>query len=236
MHNHSFHVENCKTCKTRNTSIFCCLKGDLLDDLNFNKNCMTVKKGQGIFFENHRPQGLYCINEGKVKISKIGTGGKEQIVRLAKDGDIIGYRSILSGETYSANAVALVDSDICFIPKESFIRIVQNNTELAFKLMDLIAKDLKQAENKITELSQKPVRERTAEAILMLLEFYGLDDEGNLNINLTREDLAGIVGTATETLIRILSDFKTHNIIETNSKKIKVLDKSKLIRIAELYD
>lgn len=236
MHNQTFHVESCKTCKTRTSSIFCCLKGDLLEELDFNKNCITIKKGQGIFFENNRPQGLYCVHVGKIKISKTGTGGKEQIVRFAKDGDVIGYRAMLSGETYSANAVALEDSEICFIPKDSFIKIVQNNTELAFKLMDLVAKDLKQAEKKITELSQKPVRERTAEALLMLLEFYGVEADGTLNINLTREDLAGIVGTATETLIRILSDFKSHHIIETVAKKIKILDKNQLIRISELYD
>ncbi len=208
----------------------------MLDDLDFNKNCMSVKKGQVIFFENTRPQGLYCIHKGKVKISKTGTGGKEQIVRFAKNGDIIGYRSILSGEMYSANAVALEDTEICFLSKDSFIKIVQNNTELAFKLMDLIAKDLKQAENKITELSQKPVRERAAEALLMLLEFYGTDKDGYLDIILTREDLAGIVGTATETLIRIMSDFKAHKVIETAAKKIKILNRPHLIRIAELYD
>lgn len=236
MYHQPFHIESCKTCKTRTSSIFCCLKGELLEDLDFNKNCLIVKKGQVIFQENARPLGLFCVHKGKVKISKSGNATKDQIVRFAKNGDVIGYRSILSGEMYSANATALEDSELCFIPKDAFVRLIQSNSELAFNLMNLVAKDLKNAENKITELSQKPVRERIAEALLMLLEFYGTDSEGSIDIVLTREDLAGIVGTATETLIRIISDFKNDMIIESIGKKIKVINKQKLIQIAELYD
>nr|MBP6660142.1 Crp/Fnr family transcriptional regulator [Chitinophagales bacterium] len=162
--------------------------------------------------------------------------GKEQIVRMAKPGDIIGYKALLSGDRYSATAAALEDCNVCFIPREIFLVILQKDASLSFEMMKLLSNELKRAEEKITHLAQKPVRERVAETILFLKETYGLDTENQINVALSREEIANLVGTATETAIRLLSEFNKDHIIELNGKKIKILDQNKLVKTANLFD
>jgi len=165
-----------------------------------------------------------------------GDEGKEQIVRMAKSGDIIGYKALLSGERYSATATAIEDSNICYIPKDIFLVILKKDAALSFEMMRLLSNELKRAEEKITHLAQKPVRERMAETILFLKETYGVDNENHVNIMLSREEIANLVGTATETAIRLLSEFNKDHIIELSGKKIKILDNNKLTKTANLYD
>lgn len=228
---------DCKHCQSRHYSVFCTLTEDYLTELNINKVCNVYKKGQIIFTEGNRPLGLFCINAGKVKISKLGNDGREQIVRFAKDGDIIGYRAILSNENYTASATTLDETAICFIPRDIFLTFLQHDAAYAMRIMKLLSGDLKNAETKMTELAQKPVKERVAEVLLMLKEFYGYEkDNATINVMLTREDLANIVGTATETLIRLLSEFKYDRIIDLDGKKIKIINPNKLIKTANLMD
>jgi CRP/FNR family transcriptional regulator len=190
-----------------------------------------------IFREGGKPSGIFCMNTGKVKITKMGDEGKEQIVRLARPGDILGYRSLISGEAYSGSAAALEDASICFIPRSTIIALIESSHNFSFELLKLLSHDLKEAEEKMTNLAQKPVRERLAEALLFIKETYGFtEDQQTINVNLTREDMANVVGTATETTIRLLSDFKSEGIIELNGRKIKLLDVARLLRIANLHD
>lgn len=183
------------------------------------------------------PSGLYCINSGKVKIYQRGYEGKEQIIRLAKNGDILGYRALISGEGYSATATAIEDSKICLIPKEVFYELLQSNAEITKSMMKLLANELKDAESKITNLAQKPVIERLAEALLMLKEYYGnQEDDNSLNINITREEIANIIGTATETAIRLLSELKKEGILDLSGKKITIINNDSLMKLANLYD
>ncbi len=183
------------------------------------------------------PSGLYCINSGKVKIYQRGYEGKEQIIRLAKNGDILGYRALISGEGYSATATAIEDSKICLIPKEVFYELLQSNAEITKSMMKLLANELKDAESKITNLAQKPVIERLAEALLMLKEYYGnKEDDNSLNINITREEIANIIGTATETAIRLLSELKKEGILDLSGKKITIINNDSLMKLANLYD
>ena len=227
----------CQYCQTRFKSVFCDLNEEELCALNTSKGCRTYTKGQVIFNEGAYPHGLFCINEGKAKLSKPGYTGREQIVRLAKDGDILGYRALLSGETYNCSAVALEDSSICFIPKNTFSELVTKNSNLAFELMKLLSVDLKNAENKLLNLAQKPVRERLAEALLFLKETYHFEIDGaTLNVILSREEIANIVGTATEVVIRLLSEFKKDKMIAFVGKKIKILNYKELIHAANISD
>jgi CRP/FNR family transcriptional regulator len=166
----------------------------------------------------------------------MGDEGKEQIVRLAKSGDIVGYKALLSGDRYSATATALEDCNVCFIPREIFLVILQKDAALSFEMMKVLSDELKKAEEKITHLAQKPVRERVAETILFLKETYGLYADNHVNVSLTREEIANLVGTATETAIRLLSEFNKDHIIELSGKKIKILDQNKLIKTANLFD
>jgi len=227
----------CETCKSRLNSIFSVLSREDIEMLSLQKHCNYYMKGQTIFTEGSHPLGLFCINSGKVKISQSGFEGKEQIIRLAKDGDIIGYRALIGGENYSATATVIDDSKICLIPKNVFFGFLQSNVEITQRIMKLLAIDLREAENKITVLAQKPVIERLAEVLLMLKEYYGYEeDDSALNISITREEIANIVGTATETAIRILSDLKKEGIIDLEGKTIRILKNDSLVKLANLYD
>ncbi len=228
---------SCENCTSRKNSVFCSLKTEELHDLSANKGCQQFSKGQTIFFEGARPTGIYCIYSGKVKIYKIRGDGKIQIVRLAKKGDILGYRSLLSGEMYKSSAKVMEDTLVCYVPKQYLFHLLKGNSDFSMKMMELFARELMQAEEKITSMATKPVRERLAETLILLKDFYGLKaDKETLDVNLTRDDLASIAGTSMETVVRLLSDFKAENVLALNNKEIKVLDSKKLFKIAHLYD
>lgn len=228
---------SCASCQIRLNNVFCSLTDAQTKELSIDKSCNYYKKGQLVFFEGNRPTGLYCINAGKIKIYQIGIEGKEQIIRLAKDGDILGYRSLISGESYSASATVIEDATVCFIPKKTFFDLIQTNSELSTRMMKLLSMDLKSAEKRITGLAQKPVRERLAETVLMLKEFYGLESDNiTIKASLSREDIANIVGTATETAIRVLSEFKAEKIVNLKGKKIQVLNHDLLVKASNVFD
>jgi CRP/FNR family transcriptional regulator, polysaccharide utilization system transcription regulator len=232
----SIEIQYCENCNSARKSIFKELGKDELFTLNSNKNCNFYKKGQVIFFEGNYPGGLFCIRDGKVKVFKIGSSGKEQIIRFAKTGDALGYRALLVGETYSASASALEDSRICFIRKETVFEIFKSNNSFSFSLLKLLSRDLEDVESKMVKLAQKPVRDRLAEALLILKETYGTDKSENINISLSREDFANIVGTATETVIRLLAEFKKENLIAAKGKKIRIVNFEELVKISKLND
>lgn len=225
----------CETCGSRHKSIFCHLEMEELALFTASKSCMSFKKGQIIFNEGGHPLGIFCVNNGKVKVAHTGQDGKEQIIRLAKEGDVLGYRAMLSAERYNASAVALDDTDVCFIPRDTFFNVLKSSHNLSLEVIRLLATELRKAENAMTDLAQKPVRERTAEALLFLKATYGFEEDGaTINVILSREDIANLVGTATETAIRLLSEFKSDKIVEFIGKKIKILDIKKLVKTANI--
>ncbi|MEY4876550.1 MAG: hypothetical protein RL708_1699 [Bacteroidota bacterium] len=230
-------LPKCEQCTHGNISVFCKLEHDNLLEIEEGKEGINFKKGQIIFSEGNKPQGLYCVNTGKVKLVKIGEDGKEQILRLIKPGDIMGYRALLSGDRYNATAIALEDCAVCCIPKQKFLSILKTDANLSLEMMKLLGNDLKKAEENITHMAQKPVRERMAEAILFMKETYGFEaDNQTISVILTREEMANLVGTATETAIRLLSEFKHDKIIELVGKKICIINFAKLLQTANLND
>jgi CRP/FNR family transcriptional regulator len=227
---------HCAICPHRQGSIFCNTELDVLGEISNTKSCITYKKGETIFHEGGHGFGLYCINSGKIKLSITGEEGKEQIVRMAKVGDVLGYRAVISNERYGATAVALEDSNVCFIPKEQFLQAIKTDGNLGFETMKLLSHQLREAEQKLTHLAQKPVRERLAESLLFLKETYGYEEGTQcISVQLSREDIANLVGTATETAIRILSEMNRDHIIDLNGKKITILDERELNRIANFH-
>ena len=229
-------VTDCVNCQSLALSVFGSLKREDLHELNNYKNSNFVKKGQIVFSENNPTHGLYCIHKGKAKIVMIGRDGKEQIIRLAKDGDIIGYRALICGENYSATAVTLEDSMVCFIPKERLWNLIEKNAQLSKNLMTHLAMDLKIAEKRSVDMQQKPAPERLAEALLILQETFGLNPDGSINIELSREEIANLTGMAIETVVRILKNFQEVKIIELNKKKIIVMDHAKLKEAANIEE
>lgn len=207
------------------------------DGILANPSVSNFRKGEIIFKEGTAPMGLYWINKGKVKLSITGEDGKEQIIRLANEGDLMGYRALLSGGLYHATAVPLEGCELSFITKETFLEVLKKDSALSFEMMKLLSDDLKNAETQITHLAQKPVRERLAEAVLFLKQTYNFEEDlQTINVMLTREELANIVGTATETAIRLLSEFKQDGIIDLIGKKIKILDLARLVKTANIQD
>ncbi|CAN5422847.1 Crp/Fnr family transcriptional regulator [soil metagenome] len=228
----------CETCHSRKFSLFNEVAEAHLCQLSADKNYVFYKKGQTLFYEGTRPLGLFCINEGAVKVYKSTPNGKEQILRLSKPGDFLGYRALLGEEHYAASATILEDAKICFILKESFLHLLSTDSNLYRKLMKAICHEVGLLEEKVTELSQKSVRERLAHTLLMLKETYGIDGDANsqkIDIALPREDLASIVGTATETVIRLLSEFKNDGFIDFEGKKIKILDSKALAKTSNCF-
>jgi CRP-like cAMP-binding protein len=200
------------------------------------KSCVFFKKGQILFHEGSKPSGVYCIKSGKAKISRLGIDGKEQIIRFAKEGDMIGYRSLLSDENLTASITTLDETHACFIPKSTLLTFLEENPRFSLDLMKQACHELGEASRIITNLAQKTVRERLAEVLLLLKTTFGETDEGHLDVSLTREELANMVGTATESVIRLLSELKDDSIIESKGRKIKILDAQQLSRIGKVYD
>ena len=227
----------CDTCGTRVESLFGDLDQESLVTLGTNKSCIKYKRGQTLFYEGTRPMGIYCIHSGKVKVFKLSSQGKEQIINIAKPGDILGYRAILSEEYYSASSTVLEDAAICFIPKEDFLSLLATKPFFFQRVVKSVCHELGVMREKIADLAQKSVRERLAGNLLMLKETYGVDGNEStlIDISLSREDLANIVGTATETVIRLLSEFKRDGLISLEGKKIKILKPRELAKEADFY-
>ncbi len=227
---------SCSVCQLHKDSLFKNCNKEELTHMDCNKNNLFFKKSQYVFMEGNRPFGLYCISEGKVKISKVNSDGKEQIVRLVKPGDVLGYRALMASEKYSASAIALEDTKVCFIPESELTTLLSQNSKVTADLFSLLSKALGEAEEKITKLALKPVRERLAEALLLLMRTYKNTDEQLFSISISREDLASIVGTAKETVIRFLSELKEDNIVSTKGSTITIIDEKRLIKISQMYD
>ena len=224
-------VTNCQDCKSYNSSVFCNLDNDLLTNLNRNKSVFLFKKGQYVFADEGHPLGVYCIITGKVKIYKFGLN-KDQIVRIGSRSDLIGYRALIANEVYSATAEALEDTEVCFIPKSSFLYFINKDKEFSLELMRILSQDVKNAERNSMNIAQRTVMERLAEYLILMHEKLSKDANAQDVFSYSRKDLSDIIGCAPETLIRSLSALKNDEIISIVKKDIKVVDIQRLHRIA----
>ena len=225
----------CEKCALDNGSIFKHLTQEEYVLLNYEKDYRNYKRGDILYQEGNRISGFFCINSGIIKVFKTGFDGKEQIIRFAKAGEIIAYRSVLSSEPACTSAKVIEDCQVCFIPSEILISLIKTNSEFSLDLLKLACHELGEANSFITDIAQKTVRERLAEILLLLVDDFGLDENNYLKISLTREELANIVGTATESVIRLLSEFKTDKLVELNGRRIKILNKKGLEKISNVF-
>jgi len=225
----------CDKCSMENGAIFKYLNRDEVDMINFEKEFRQFKRGEILYSEGSRISGFYCIHKGIIKVFMTGLDGKEQIIRFARPGDIIAYRSVLSNELACTSAKVIEDCQVCFIPSEILISLVKSNSTYSLEILKLACHELRESNSFITDIAQKSVRERLAEILLLLVNDFGLDNQNVLQISLTREELANIVGTATESVIRLLSEFKTDNLVELNGRKIKILNIKGLEKISNVY-
>lgn len=217
----------CSTCMSRSSSLLGGLCSDEVSNLEDHKSCNYYKKNQSLFLEGSFPRGVFCINQGKIKVFKRGDEGKEQIIHIAKEGEMVGFRAMFSGDPYNVAAETLEESNICFIAKDDFLNMMDTNITLRNGIIKELSKELSDRASFITNMAQKSVRERLAFSLILLKTVYQPEP-----INLSREDMANFVGTATETLIRLLKDFKEEGIIEVHTRKLTILNMDRLIAIA----
>ncbi|MCQ4035654.1 Crp/Fnr family transcriptional regulator [Kaistella montana] len=198
------------------------------------KQVLKFHKGETIFEDGGTPSGVYFLSKGTAKLSKQGVYGKEQILRFIKEGDLIGYRSLLCGEDFQAKAEAMTEVEAKFLPSSIFLHLLEVAPKLSFVMLQKIAFELGESSNTVTFLAQKTVRERLAEILLLLEQKLGTDPEGFIKISLTREEIANIIGTATESAIRLISEFKQDELIEVEGRNIKILNHEKLIKLGHV--
>lgn len=200
--------------------------------VNYDKTCQFYKRGSVIYREGGRLTGFYCVTRGILKIYKTGIDGKEQIIRFAKSGDIIAFRSLLSEELACTTAKVIDDAVLCHVPYQTLLYLLQDNWRFSHYMIKLLCAELREANDYVTDIAQKTVRERLAEVLLILRDQFGENEYNVLQVSLTREELANMVGTATESVIRLLSEFKSDGVIEINGRRIRFVDINTLRRIA----
>lgn len=215
-------------------SILAGLRPDDFEMLVAHKSEHVYKKNDILFKEGTYPSGIFHINKGKVKKYKVDKEGKEQIIYLANTGELIGYHAILSDDWYPDSAAVMEESHITFIPKEDFLKVLEQSPALNNRLLKTLSHEFAVLANSLTMFAQKTVRERLALQLIVIREKYKVNFmEGMpVEINISREDLASLVGTARENVIRILTEFKEEGILETKSRRIIIKNIHKLVEIA----
>ena len=198
------------------------------------KKTVFFNKGEALFEEGSNVDGIYFIENGTAKLYKLGFNRKEQILRFIKEGDIIGYRALLIDEAYQATAEAMNDLQAIFIPSDVFLHLLEVDSQLSYTMLQKISFELGESSNTVTFLAQKTVRERLAEVLLLLEQKLGTDPEGFIKISLTREEIANLIGTATESAIRLISEFKQDDYIAVEGRNIKILNHEKLKKLGHV--
>jgi len=227
---------HCESCPSKETGIFCDLGGIDLENVSSHKVNNLYKKGQTLFIQGNHPYGIYCISKGNVKLTKVGPDGKESIVRIVSGGDILGHRSLFTDDNYTATATAMEDTEVCFIDKKFIVQLIKNQPTVAFNIINKLSRDMGVAEKKLTSLHQKNVRERLAELLVSLKVSHGTKEgtRYRIDLKLTREEMATMIGTANETLIRFMTEFKDAGIIEQEGKVIYILNEEELLNWANI--
>ena len=226
-------MSKCEQCIVRQFSSLKALNKEELLKMANCKTSYTIKKGESIFEEGDSLKGVFCIKEGVCKLSKLSSNGKDQIVKLVTSGELLGQRAMISEEMANLSAIALEDMEVCFIPRSEILGFFNQNNEFSMNVMKTICGDLKGADDNMVSLAQKKVKSRLAETLVYLENNFGKEDDGFLRIQLSREELASMIGTATESCIRLLSEFNKLELIELVGKKIRIIKKDLLIKMSE---
>lgn len=221
----------CENCIVRQINALKAMSKAELKQVSDAKITKKIKKGETIFDEGERLNGVFCVRNGVSKLSQLSDNGNDQIVKIAGKGEVIGKRAVIAQEQIHLKATALSDMEVCFIPKHQIVDTLKNNHRFSLEVLKQLTDELKEADNIIINRSQKSVPQRLAEVLLYIKENYGIDEQGFLKLVLSREDLAGIAGTAKESCIRNLSQFKKSGYIHIEGKDISLTDENALLKI-----
>ena len=200
-----------------------------------NHTTIKYKKNQNIYYEGEKPTGLLCLGSGKVKIFREGVGGRDQIVKFANAPEFIGYRALFADENHIASAVVIESSTIFHIKKDIIFKLLESNNTLCQNIIKSFATELGFSRYRTVSLTQKHVRGRIAESLLIMRDTYGYEEDGcTLNIYLSREDLANFSNMTSSNAIRTLTNFVNEQVIVVDGRVIKIIDEEKLERISQL--
>lgn len=202
-----------------------------LEGLLDNAGQNTYRKKQIVYGEGNHPHTLYFIKSGKVRTYKTNDFGKELTVNLYNQGDFFGYQALLQNTVYKETAETLEDSEILLLSREDIDRLIHGNPKVASKFIQLLASHVQEKEDQLLSMAYNSLRKRVADALVTLLKKYGTEHEKQFTIQISREDLAHIAGTTTESLIRTLSDFKSEKLIEAEAGSVKILNEKKLLQM-----
>lgn len=225
-------MSKCEQCIVREFSSLKALNKEELVKLAECKTSRLVKKGEVIFEEGENVNGIFCVKDGVCKLTKLSPNGKDHIVKLVTKGELLGQRSMISEEPVNLSAVALEDMQVCFIPKSEIMGFFDKNNQFSMNVMRTICGDLKESDDLVVNMAQKTVKQRLAETLIYLQDTFGKNEDDSLKIQLTRDELASMIGTATESCIRLLSDFNKLGLIELKAKKITLKNIAQLKKMA----
>ncbi|WP_438964447.1 Crp/Fnr family transcriptional regulator [Winogradskyella sp.] len=217
-------MSKCESCIVKEFNSLKSLTREELMRVSACKTGKIYKKGQVIFEEGETLNGVYCVRDGVCKLTKLSENGKDQVVKLVVKGGLLGKRSLVTEQKTNLSAVALNDMEMCFIPKSEIMADLVKNPKFTMNVLKKMANDLKDSDISLVNMAQKSVKRRMAEILIYIYDNFGTNADDYLNIVISREDYASIVGTATESAIRILSQFKKEGLISTKGKQIKIED------------
>lgn len=226
----------CDACPHGKHGLFCALPSRELGELESRTHASPYRKGQVVFHEGNPPFGLFCVFSGALKVTKAGPAGREQTVRLARPGDLLGYRALFADEPYTGSAVALEDSILCFMPAEAVRLLLTECPAFALAVIRKLWRDLKIAEEWVRDMALMSARQRLAETLLMLQVTYGVrSEEGvRLTLPLSRRELAQMAGLATETAIRLLGQLRARGLLLIRGREVTIRDPQALLRLSGL--
>ena len=232
----SIELPTYRECLAQSNSLLTCLGVEELDVLVAGRHPRRHRHGQFLFWEGTAPEGLYLVHSGQVKITRTGSDGKEQIMRVAQAGDVFGYLGLLDGSTHAADAVVMEDAVICFMPKAEFHWLMAVNGRFTLAITHELVGALRQTKQQLMEMAHKPVRERLAGTLLHLQRRGSAHQTPGSRLSISRDDLAALVGTARETISRFLSELKAEGTLLVEGSHITLLQPQRLREIATRYD
>lgn len=218
------------------------LKESVLSELTDQERCslrsnsitLNLKKGQNIFEQGRASEGIFCIQKGKIKVALEAHNGEKVTVNLYYDKGTLGHQSFFEN-TNAYTATCLTDAVVCFLPKNVLKRNINSYPSISRRVNEMVGKELLQLNDVILSLRSKSVVQRLAEALIKLQNVFGKTSDDFINIELTKEEIAFLVGSSIESIFRTLSDFKTKQYIELNERKIRILNETKLRSLGKIY-
>lgn len=209
---------NCEFCVNTGCFVKLC-SPEWVRQIDELKDQTSYKKDQNIITEGSQVLGVFFIQKGKVKVFSIGLNGREQIVRFAADGHILGHRGI-GHDVYPINAVAMEDSLICFVENDTLNEMFLANPRFTVQLMMYYSCELRKLENRIKNIAQMNIREKIADTLLLMYESFGVNKNNELNVPFSREDIADVAGSTRQQVVMQLTEFEKEGLIEKHGKKI----------------